>query len=212
MTVSQSGPADSPRDLILPGAGIRLHGLDWGGPADGQLVLLLHGVGGNAWIWNAVAPRLRQSLPGHRIVAIDQRDGGDTEHPPMGYRREDFAADALAAQRALSDRPMVLVGHSRGAWLASGIAGEHRERVERLVLIDPARLVYASGGDADRFYAWVYGSLGPFASDRAALRWSRMTDRLARHTRSASVPFSSAFDGPATVSSLGSCRARWCRN
>jgi pimeloyl-ACP methyl ester carboxylesterase len=158
-----------PVDRWFEGSGIRVHGLDWGGPADGIPILFLHGVGGNAWIWDDVAPRLRAALPGHRLVALDGRDGGDTDHPPTGYERDDFVRDVLAAHDDLGGRPMVLVGHSRGGWLAAWLAASHPERVERLVLVDPARLVFETGGDADSFYTWVRNALGPFDDEASAI-------------------------------------------
>ena len=160
-------------------AGIRIHGLDWGGPDDGVPVILLHGIGGNAWIWADVAPALAAALPRHHVVAIDQRDGGDTDHPATGYERERFVDDVLAVQDALGGRPMILVGHSRGGWLGAWLAASHPERVAGLVLVDPARLVFATAGDADRFFAWVAGSLGPFDDAEAAVAWARAQDRAA---------------------------------
>jgi pimeloyl-ACP methyl ester carboxylesterase len=126
-------------------------------------------VGGNAWIWDDVAPRLRRLLPNHRLVALDGRDGGDTDHPPTGYERDDFVADVLAAHDALGGEPMLLLGHSRGGWLAAALAAQHPERVARLVLVDPARLVFATDSDADNFYDWVRDALGPFDDEDAAI-------------------------------------------
>lgn len=165
-----------PSDRWFAGDGIRIHGLDWGGPDDGGLVLLLHGVGGNAWIWDDVAARLRTALPGHRVVAIDGRDGGDTDHPASGYERDRFVADVLAVHDALGARPMVLVGHSRSGWLTAWIAATQPDRLERAVLVDPARLAFASREVADGYYAGVRGALGPFESEEAALTWARAAD------------------------------------
>jgi pimeloyl-ACP methyl ester carboxylesterase len=174
--------ASAPRDLALRGHGIRLHALDWGGPADGQVILLLHGVGGNAWVWHDVALRLRRLLPDHRVVGLDQREGGDTEHPPTGYSREAFAGDVTAAAEELGGGPVVLVGHSRGGWLAAWIAATRPDVVDRLVLVDPARLVFASTADSDVFFEWVRDSLGPFDSEESAVAWARGKDRQARWT------------------------------
>lgn len=164
---------DRPASRWFDGDGIRLHALDWGGPPDGAPLVLLHGVGGNAWIWGDVAPALVAGLPGHHVIALDQRDGGDSEHPPEGYGREHFVADVLAVQEALGGRPMVLVGHSRGGWLGAWLAATNAARIDRLVLVDPARLVFASAGDADAFYGWVAGSLGPFDDADGAVAWAR---------------------------------------
>jgi len=180
MTDERATP--KPQDHWFDGADIRIHGLDWGGPADGVPLLLLHGVGGNAWIWDDVAPRLRAALPDHHVVAIDGRDGGDTEHPASGYERDRFTEDVVAVHDALGGRPMVLVGHSRSGWLAAWIAARHPERVARLVLVDPARLVFASRGEADGYYEGVSGALGPFDSEESAMAWARAADPDARLT------------------------------
>jgi pimeloyl-ACP methyl ester carboxylesterase len=169
-----SDPA--PRDCWFDGDGIRVHGLDFGGPKDGTPLLMLHGVGGNAWIWADVAPRLRERLPAHHLVAIDGREGGDTEHPPTGYERDRFVGDVLAVHDALGGAPMVLVGHSRSGWLSAWIAARHPDRVGRLVLVDPARLVFATRDDADSYYRGVRGALGPFDDDEAAIAWARSAD------------------------------------
>ena len=163
----------TPTDRWIDRDGVRLHALDWGGPDDGTLVLLLHGVGGNAWIWDDVAQRLRASLPRHRIVGLDQRDGGDTDHPAAGYGRDDFAADAFAVADAYGGRPFVLVGHSRAGWLAASIAISHPERLDRAVLVDPARLMFATESDADGYYGTIRDGLGPFPSADDAVAWAR---------------------------------------
>lgn len=174
---------DTPTDRWISGhSGIRLHALDWGGPETGTPLVLLHGVGGNAWIWADVAPALVAALPDHHVVSLDQRDGGDSEHPVDGYGRDAFTADVLAVQDSLGGGAMVLVGHSRGGWLASWIAATHAARVERLVLVDPARLVFATSGDADAFFGWVTGSLGPFHTADAALAWAQAQDEAALWT------------------------------
>ncbi len=186
------GP-DRPVERWFDGHGIRIHALDWGGPEAGTPVVLLHGVGGNARIWDDVARRLREALPDHRVIALDGRDGGDTEHPAEGYGREDFVGDVLAVHDALGDAPMVLVGHSRSGWIAAWLASQHPKRVARLVLVDPARLVFASNDEASGFFDWVRESLGPFASEEAAVAWAQSHDRRAAWTPVRTASFLAGF-------------------
>lgn len=172
-----------PTERVLDGYGIRLRALDWGGGKDAPPMLLLHGVGGNAWAWGALAPLLRQRLgDAYRIVAIDQRGHGDSDRPAEGYEAELFGRDVLAVQDALGGRPMVLVGHSRGGWLSAYVAGRWPERVRRLVLVDPARVTFASRQDADEFYAPVLAGLGPFPSREAAVAFAIQREPRARWT------------------------------
>ena len=48
----------TPRDTYpeLPGRGLRLHCLDWGG--DGTPIVLLHGLSSSARIWDLTVPHL----------------------------------------------------------------------------------------------------------------------------------------------------------
>jgi pimeloyl-ACP methyl ester carboxylesterase len=171
-----------PTDRWLTRGGVRIHLIDWGGPPDGPPVLLLHGVGGNAQVWNDVAPRLRGSLPGHRILAVDTRDGGRTDHPPTGYRLADFMDDVVAIADDLGAERVSLVGHSRGGWLAASVAAVHPERVDRIVLVDPAPIRFASPAAGDTAYRWIFGNLGPFPSREAALDWARSEEPTANWT------------------------------
>jgi pimeloyl-ACP methyl ester carboxylesterase len=133
-------------------------------------------VAGNVHAWDAVAPLLRSRLGGSvRVVALDGRDGGLTEHPVTGYGLEECGADLVSVHEALGGMPLTLVGHSRGGWLAAWFAARHQERLERLVLIDPARLMFTAGA-ADGFYEELRESLGPFPSAQAALAWGRAHD------------------------------------
>jgi pimeloyl-ACP methyl ester carboxylesterase len=163
----------APVDRWFARGGVRLHALDWGGGSDRPPVLLLHGVGGNALVWGEVAPRLRAGLPGRRVIAVDTRDGGRSDHPPTGYRLADFMDDVLAIADQLGAGQVSLVGHSRGGWLAASVAAVHPGRVERVALVDPAPITFASPAAGDTAYRWIFGNLGPFASRRAALDWAR---------------------------------------
>ncbi len=170
--------------------GVRIHCLDWGGPADRPVLLLLHGVGGNALIWTDVARRLRGSLPDHRIVAVDTRDGGRTDHPASGYGLAEFVVDVLAvAADVAPGRPVSLAGHSRGGWLGACVSALHPERVDRLVLLDPARITFGTAAAGAAAYTWIFGNLGPFASREAAVTWARTEEPRAAWTETRVASF-----------------------
>jgi len=200
-------PAVTPTDLVISGHGnVRLHVLDWGGPELAPLLVMLHGVGGNAYSFGALAPRLQ--VP-YRLLALDQRGGGDSEKPPTGYSAEDFALDVLAIQDELGGgRPITLVGHSRGGWQAAYIAARWPDRVSHLILIDPARLTFDSTADVEDFYGPVRAQLGPWPSRDAALAFGRSRDPQAIWNADREHTFLFGFREQADGSLLGKMPAR----
>jgi len=111
--------------------GLRLHRLDYGG--ERRPVLLVHGVGGTAWIWHRVAPALAEV---GRPIAVDLRGFGlsqrSTDH---AYATEDHAADLAALIDALRLEELDLIGFSWGALVALALSAR-TDRVRRLALVD----------------------------------------------------------------------------
>jgi pimeloyl-ACP methyl ester carboxylesterase len=130
-------------------AGVRLHWLGWGpgeGAAPGRepALLLLHGLGSNARVWERVAAR----LPGRRIVALDQRSHGLSDRPPEGYSQAELVADAVHAIDELGlGRPLV-AGHSWGAMVALALAAERPDLACGLVFVDGPAASFS------RFMTW----------------------------------------------------------
>ena len=164
-------------DFWVDSGGVVIHGIDWGGARDGTPIVMLHGIGGTAMSFNMLGPLLVAALgTRYRVISIDQRGSGDSDKPERGYEQEFFAADVLAVIEAAGGSSAVLVGHSRGGWLAPYVAATAPGAVARLVLIDPARMTYESAQAQDTFYSRVRAGLGPFASADDAL------DRAIRDT------------------------------
>jgi pimeloyl-ACP methyl ester carboxylesterase len=128
----------TPRTLALPGRGIEIALLDWGG--DGPLAVLHHANGFCKGLWAPVAHELRYDF---RLVAMDARGHGDSgrPEPPSGYGWTDFADDLGAVAAHLAEEagtPVALgLGHSFGGTSMLGAAARHPDLFERLVLVDP---------------------------------------------------------------------------
>lgn len=103
------------------------------GPPDGVPVLALHGVTGHARRWRVLADR----LPHVRFVAVDLRGHGRSPWTPP-WTFEQHVADALAVLDARGLRRVAVLGHSFGGAVAIHLARAAPERVDRLVLLDPA--------------------------------------------------------------------------
>lgn len=102
----------------------------WAG--DGPTVLALHGITAHHQGW----PVLAEALPDHRILAPDLRGRGRSSALPGAWGMAQHAADAAAVLTALASGPVVVVGHSMGAFVALVLADRHPELVERMVLVD----------------------------------------------------------------------------
>jgi pimeloyl-ACP methyl ester carboxylesterase len=122
-----------PQSIRIPGAdGLTLHALAWS--AQGVGMLLLHGFGNEAHIWDDLCPAV---APYYRTVALDLRGHGDSDPDPEGrYDHESMARDVEAVADFLGMKRLVLVGHSMGGRVALRFAGAHLERVAGLVVID----------------------------------------------------------------------------
>jgi pimeloyl-ACP methyl ester carboxylesterase len=116
---------------------IRQHYLDAG---DGPTVVLLHGFPETAFAWRAQISVLSEH---YRVIAPDLRGYGATDKPATGYDKRNMAKDLVALLDGLGIGKIALVGHDRGARVATRFAKDHPERLDRLVVMDnvPTRTV-----------------------------------------------------------------------
>ncbi len=117
--------------------GIRQHYLDAG---EGAPVILLHGFPETSYGWRHQIPELAKK---YRVIAPDLRGYGETEKPFSGYDKRNMAKDIRELMRALNLEKVALVGHDRGARVATRFTKDHPEAVDRLVVMDnvPTRIV-----------------------------------------------------------------------
>ncbi len=122
-----------PRSRRLSGAdGLDLHLLEWS--EAGVPLLLLHGFGNEAHIWDDFAPEV---APYYRTLALDHRGHGESSwDPERRYDLDTLVRDVEAVTAALDIERLVLVGHTLGGRVATLFAGRHCERMAGLVLVD----------------------------------------------------------------------------
>jgi len=120
---ARSGFADSD--------GVSLRYLEYGA---GEPLLVFPGITSPAVTFAFMAEQLAED---RRVVVVDVRGRGESDHPESGFTLPDYARDALAVMDALSlDRP-ALLGHSMGARIAGAVAVLHPERAGPVVMVDP---------------------------------------------------------------------------
>jgi pimeloyl-ACP methyl ester carboxylesterase len=103
----------------------------------GEVLLLIHGLGGSSFSWRAVLPKLSNK---YRVIAPDLPGHGQSDRP-----RGDYSPAALAVWlRDLLDvlgiKRVTVVGHSLGGGLAMQFAHQHRDHCQRLVLLSSGGL------------------------------------------------------------------------
>ena len=130
---------------MIEAAGTRLAYRVWGSPGAPPLVLL-HGLGEGAADWDGVAPAFATRW---RVYAPDLRGHGRSDRPG-DYSVELMEADVLGFLDALELGRVDLIGHSMGGLVGYLLAGDHPERVRRLILEDVAALRPRERGALER--------------------------------------------------------------
>jgi pimeloyl-ACP methyl ester carboxylesterase len=141
------------------------------GPADGPLVLLLHGFPQTSWSWRHQLEALGGA--GYRAVAPDQRGYSPGARPVEveRYRTSHLVADVLALADELAGNTFHLVGHDWGAAVAWQVAGWHSARLRSLSILSvphPLAFGRALAGEAGSDQAQRSGYIEFFRSDGAA--------------------------------------------
>lgn len=119
------------------------------GPADGQLLMLLHGFPEMSYGWRHQLGAL--AAAGYRVVAPDQRGYGHSSKPSGigAYRLDLLAADVVAIARALGHDSARLVGHDWGGLVTWCLATNDAPFVQRAAILNaphPASLLrYIAG-------------------------------------------------------------------
>src|SRR5437763_14155150 len=136
VVLAQMAPAQAPPSLppekIVEVLGQRIHYFEAG---QGPNVIFLHGLGGDAGMWEAnIGPVSGK----YRVYALDQIGFGRSDKPLIDYKIETFVEFLQSFMRALGTPKATLVGNSLGGWIAADFATQHPEMVEKLVLVDAA--------------------------------------------------------------------------
>jgi pimeloyl-ACP methyl ester carboxylesterase len=146
------------------------------GSGDGPAVVLVHGLGGQWQNWLENIPRVARE---RRVVALDLPGFGLSEMPSerisiSGYGR---CVDALVEHLGL--QRVDVVGNSMGGFVASEVAIQFPERVERLALVSAAGI---SSANASRAPVLTAGRIATAVTAYTAARHQAIARRpVTRH-------------------------------
>lgn len=206
-------PATVTDDDTLPAIEVnqvRLHAQRFG-PDGAPPVIVLHG--GPGADHRSLLP-LVDLADAYRVTFYDQRGAGLSERVAADTLNLDGYLSELDALIGMQGEPVILIGHSWGAMLAHAYVGQHPDRVERMVLIEPGFLsadeqaqwqARAEGYSGGVMFIWhvltaVVEALKSEAPDTAAVQdhiWGRMVGHFAN---AADNPYHCAgdrYDSPA---------------
>jgi pimeloyl-ACP methyl ester carboxylesterase len=132
VTSTQRRSDETPaRDQYVAVNGMRLHYREFG-EVRAEPLLILHGLTGHAWEFDALASAL---AAGHSVFALDQRGHGASAWAER-YSPELMAADIVAFADALDLERISVVGHSMGGVNAWWFASAFGNRLDRLIVVD----------------------------------------------------------------------------
>lgn len=160
-------PAPYPiRDIFVEANGLRHHLIARGTPGS-PVVMMIHGLAGQAHVFDGIANRLAAK---YHVYCLDVRGRGESAWgPPAGYGVDTYVADLEAVREALGLQHFSLVGTSMGGLISMYYAPRYPERVERVVLNDVGPEVDPEG--LKRILSYVGGAPEMFADMKAVVRY-----------------------------------------
>jgi pimeloyl-ACP methyl ester carboxylesterase len=134
--------------------GLHYAGLAWGRD-DQPVALALHGWMDNALSFSQLGPYLKQ----RRLIALDMSGHGLSSHRSADatYQLWDDIPQLVEITERITDAPITLIGHSKGAAMAVLTAVALGDQCDRLVLIDG--LLPPAKGDvspAQQFHQFIH--------------------------------------------------------
>lgn len=124
--------------LSLPGGDVQTYEDGVGNVGESKRrppIVLVHCYACSLHWWDRLAPILARD---HRVIRIDLLGHGGSEKPSSGYEIPQQAALVAGALNEVRVEGAIVVGHSMGASVATALAEESSELVDRVVVIDMA--------------------------------------------------------------------------
>ncbi|MFT6452330.1 MAG: pimeloyl-ACP methyl ester carboxylesterase [Halocynthiibacter sp.] len=114
----------------------------WHGPVDGQVLVCVHGLTTPSFIFEGLVRSL--TMMGFRVLTYDLYGRGLSDNPRGAQTRAFFLRQLreLLQEQEITEE-FSLLGYSMGGTIATILAAEEADRVERLILIAPAGMGYA---------------------------------------------------------------------
>jgi 2-hydroxy-6-oxonona-2,4-dienedioate hydrolase len=116
--------------------GVRTRFVEAGDP-DKTVLVMLHGTGAN---WEIYAPNIEAHAQEFHCFALDLLGHGFTDKPAGAYEIGDYVGHLLGFLDTQQIKSASFIGTSLGSWVATKLAAQSPERVNRLILLSPGGL------------------------------------------------------------------------
>lgn len=133
----------------------------WIGPMEGPVVVCVHGLTTPSQVWSGIAQGLARM--GFRVLIYDLYGRGYSDNPKERQDQGHFLRQLDGVLEHCGVRgPVMMIGYSMGAAIASAFAAQNPTRVARLVLIAPVGMQVKVGRP------WIWMANTPVLGDAAA--------------------------------------------
>src|SRR5689334_10931118 len=118
------------------GAGLASGGVQAAAPPPrGKTILVAHGAWSAGWVWKKMHPLM--TAAGHLLITPTQTGLGEREHlATRDVDLETHIQDLLGVIKHEELNDFVLLGHSYGGMVATGVADRVPERISQLIYLD----------------------------------------------------------------------------
>ena len=130
------------------------------GPQDGPPLVLIHALGTDLTIWDALLPLLP---PGLRVLRLDLRGHGGSDVPPGPYAMGQLVRDTERLIDHFRLRDAVVLGLSIGGLVAQGLAVKRLDQVRAMVLSNTAARIGVASQWQARIEAVAAGGMAAIA-------------------------------------------------
>ncbi len=119
----------------------------------GETLILLHGLGSNSerWIYN-----IDELAKKYNVISLEQVGFGYSDKPVVPYRGATLVEFLNEFMNQKGIQKVTLIGNSMGGWVSALFAVTHPEKLDKLILVDPAFLLgLPEDANADNIYAFA---------------------------------------------------------
>lgn len=107
------------------------------GPKDGSPLVLLHGMDASSTMW---FPNIKALSKNHRVYAIDfLNEVGKSQSIEKSLSKEEIVKWYNEIFHHYKLKKMDLIGASKGGWMATLLATQEKNKIDKLVLLSPAQ-------------------------------------------------------------------------